>query len=524
MSSHLVLRIIAPTIAVSVLLLLLSGAAAWYLHRLDSKASARLTLDMAKVEAIDELGTVSRELRSHISHFLLTGEAADLEAIADLHRDATQRLGVAESLADTPREADTSREHELIAQIRQGYDRCFADLHGVTDPAAPADRRRQAGLDLLRDVTSAQILRPIDKLRELNGASMAKTSRENELIADRMGLTLLLLGTCGAAAGLLLGFGIARSIHRSIIQLQVPIHDAAGRLSEVVGPIVVSPAQGIQGLDATLQNVSQRVGEVVKRLEESQRAAWRSEQLAALGRLAAGLAHEIRNPLASMRVLIQAAAEQGASGVLEGQDLEVLAEEILRLDRSFQAFIDYAQFPRPNKHPLQLRKVLEQTIRLVSSRAATQGIRIECELPQEPVPIEADADQMRQVFLNLLLNGMDAAPSDGVIHVRMHAEAAPGRKDVGSRQLVIQVSDSGAGLDPQVKDRIFEPFVTTKQAGTGLGLSICRRIVEEHGGQIDAQNQPEGGAVFTVRLPIRTASGGQPSEGGLIYPTDRRGN
>jgi CHASE3 domain sensor protein len=111
MSSHLVLRIIAPTIAVSVLLLLLSGAAAWYLHRLDSKASARLTLDMAKVEAIDELGTVSRELRSHISHFLLTGEAADLEAIADLHRDATQRLGVAESLADTPREADTSREH-----------------------------------------------------------------------------------------------------------------------------------------------------------------------------------------------------------------------------------------------------------------------------------------------------------------------------------------------------------------------------------------------------------------------------
>jgi signal transduction histidine kinase len=504
MTSRLVLRLIAPTIAVSVLLLVLGGTAAWYMHRLQTDASRLLDVNVTKVRAAGELAIVSHELRNDLSQFLITGDRSYLGAASELQDVADRWIRQAEQLADS------AEERDLVAKIRHGYDRYFQEFQDVAK-APPGEHQRQAVIDLFHRVITNQILRPIYDYRKLNQTTMDEISQRNGMIARTLGLGLLLLGTCGAVAGLLLGFGIARGVERSIVQLQVPIHDAAGKLNEVVGPIVVSSADDIQERDVALKSMSERVGEVVKSLQESQRAALRAEQLAAVGQLAAGLAHELRNPLTSIRVLIQSAKEEGTSVVLGGRDLQVIDEEIMRLDRSIQAFLDYARPATPEKHHLDLAQILEQTIRLVSGRAANQGVAIECETPDEPIRVDADAGQMRQVFLNLLLNALEAAPADGRVHVRMRPEEASGaagatpRPGAVGRWLVIDVADSGTGLASDVKQRLFEPFVSTKDTGTGLGLPICKRVVEEHGGTILADNRPQGGAVFTVRLPIETA-------------------
>ena len=215
--------------------------------------------------------------------------------------------------------------------------------------------------------------------------------------------------------------------------------------------------------------------------------------MAALGQLAAGLAHELRNPLTAMKTIIDAWRRGGPSDSMDHRDLAVLKEEITRLDTSLQSFLDYARPPRIAKCPVDLVTIVEKTGQLLAGRAEQQSIHISIEQPNGPVVIPADPEQIYQVLLNLMLNALDAIGHDGELSVRVD----PGTDG----EAVITVADSGGGISRAVRERLFEPFVSTKESGTGLGLTICRRIVEDHGGRIEASDGPSGGAIFTVRLP-----------------------
>jgi signal transduction histidine kinase len=150
-----------------------------------------------------------------------------------------------------------------------------------------------------------------------------------------------------------------------------------------------------------------------------------------------------------------------------------------------------------------------QLVNLLAARAAQQGVRLECRLSEQQVLIQADVGQVRQVVLNLLLNALDATAHGGTVLVEMAVSGRPCEKDgEGDRWLTLRVSDTGGGLPAELGQRIFEPFVSTKETGLGLGLPICKRIVEAHEGEIHAANRPGGGAVFTIQLPLsRTGNG-----------------
>ena len=321
-----------------------------------------------------------------------------------------------------------------------------------------------------------------------------------------------------AVAGLIVGYGIARSIERSIVELSVPIRDAGGRLNEVVGPIAISSDATFQDLETALQDLADRVGTVVQHLQDSQRTTLRAEQLATLGQLAAGLAHELRNPLTSIKLLLQPDPEDQQPLTLDGRDLTVLRREVNRLEQTLQTFLDYARPPRLEKRPVVVRTLLQQTVEFVSPRARQLGIEISCECPDQIWEVEADAGQLRQVFLNLLLNALDASPSRTRITVRMPNPTA--------QWLAIDIADQGPGLPAEFGERIFEPFVTTKEGGTGLGLPICRRIMVEHGGDITGENREVGGAVFTVRLPLTEVAlrDGVPAQKPLVFSGRKSGD
>ena len=219
--------------------------------------------------------------------------------------------------------------------------------------------------------------------------------------------------------------------------------------------------------------------------------------MSALGQLAAGLAHELRNPLTSMKLLVQAAVEAGPDATLRGRDLAIVADETARLDRSLQTFLDYARPPKLVKEKADIRQVILQTLELVATRTNCQGVSIETELPPRPLIVEADHDQLRQVFLNLALNALDALPHGGTIRVTVVGAGT----DSSDGLITVTFADSGPGITTEPVDQIFEPYVSTKETGLGLGLAICRRIVDAHGGQITGGNGPTGGAVFTVGLP-----------------------
>jgi signal transduction histidine kinase len=205
---------------------------------------------------------------------------------------------------------------------------------------------------------------------------------------------------------------------------------------------------------------------------------------------------------------------------LTARDLVVLETETARLERSIQTFLDFARPPTPEKRSGDVCRVLEQTLELVRARADQQQVQIHCDLAG-PLVIDADHEQLRQLFLNLLCNALDTLRQGGNIRITAACAAGVSPAQLAARVrsagilpapatagatpapqwITITIADNGPGVPTALGDRIFEPYVSTKDTGIGLGLAICRRIVEAHGGQITASNPADGGALFTVRLP-----------------------
>lgn len=329
-----------------------------------------------------------------------------------------------------------------------------------------------------------------------------------------IGQTLPWLSVCGGVAGLVAGIVIARHIKQSFVQLDVSVRGAADRLRDVVGPVTISQRGGLKELESGLRQVESQITTVVERLQQRELEVLRSDQLAAVGQLAAGVAHELRNPLMPMKMLVQAAVERNDGIGLCGRPLLIVEEEIRRMERAIQEFLDFARPPTLEVEPFELQTVVEQTIELVSGRAERQEVDIATDLPLKAVVIKADATQIRQVLLNLLLNAIDALQDGGRIDIQIANMSPPvdhPRTRSSANWIGIVVRDNGPGLAPEIEPRLFEPFVSSKETGTGLGLSICQRIIEAHNGIIEACNQPGGGAEFSIYLPVeKSTAGGNP--------------
>jgi two-component system sensor histidine kinase HydH len=485
-------RMTWPILLLSILTLAGGIFAAWNVYRSGKDASNVMARNLASMRAAEELVIAFQDVRAKLHLFLLTEDRRHLEAVPGLRRGTDPWLDVME------RTAVTDKEQELIGLVRKGYERFFMDFDALLrDPHGHglASRVRE----LADGTLTREILQPAQDYLDINEIELAASNAGNERVADRTALGLLLLGVCGPVSGLLAGYGISRAISRSLVRLSVPIRDAAGKLNEIVGPITLSARWSLDDLEGVLRTIVERIGAVIDRLQQSEREARRAEHLAAVGQMAAGIAHELRNPLMPIKILVQSAAERRPSPGLDGRDLTVLEQEISRLERSIQTFLDFARPPRLEKSTFEVREVIEQIVKLLEARAERQGVQIDCRSPGEPLRIQADIGQFRQVVLNLLLNALDAIHHGGTIRLELRKE----EQDRSRSFLVLRVADSGGGLPAELGQQIFEPFVSTKETGLGLGLSICKRIVEDHEGEIEAANRPEGGAVFTVRLPVQ---------------------
>lgn len=233
-----------------------------------------------------------------------------------------------------------------------------------------------------------------------------------------------------------------------------------------------------------MQDVSE-----VKLLEEELK---RNERLAALGEMAAGVAHELRNPLSSIKGLAVLLKSRFSEGAPDRETADILVREVERLNRSISELLDYARPDRLVKDSLSMHDVLEKAITLIRVDAEAAGIEIATDFRADCDLVFADRDKLSQVFLNLFLNAIQAMHGGGVLKVSTA---------VGQGTLTCRVEDSGCGIEANLLPRVFDPYVTTKSGGTGLGLAMSVKIVEEHGGRIDISSSPGRGTQVTVTLP-----------------------
>lgn len=233
----------------------------------------------------------------------------------------------------------------------------------------------------------------------------------------------------------------------------------------------------------------------VKELENKVR---RADKLGALGTMAAGMAHEIKNPLSSMKVLSQLLPIKYQDEEFRNKFIEIMPREISRIDRIVESLLGFARATSPKFSRLDLKMVLEEDLKYYEDQAKKSGVEIVREFQNVP-EIEADPDQLPQVFSNLILNAIQAMPEGGRLVVALRE----GKKIENVLQSVqIEVSDTGHGITPANLARLFDPFFTTKYAGTGLGLTIAHSIVDGHRGSIDVKSEIGKGTAFIVTLPL----------------------
>jgi two-component system sensor histidine kinase HydH len=243
-------------------------------------------------------------------------------------------------------------------------------------------------------------------------------------------------------------------------------------------------------IGVTLQN-----SQVYERMKERDR-------LAALGQMAAGLAHEIRNPLGSIKgaaQLLQPAA--AATGDVSKEFLDIIVEEVNRLNKIVSQFLDYARPYRGEQRPLEVNEVVRKTLQLLVKEG--NNVEIVPNFTDGLPPVRADAEQLVQVFLNLSLNALQAMPQGGRLLLSTSLRRAT-RRGAAAAFLEVRFRDTGVGIPPGDLRSLFIPFFTTKEKGTGLGLPISQRIIENHGGTIEVRSQPNEGATFTVLLPVES--------------------
>jgi two-component system sensor histidine kinase PilS (NtrC family) len=231
----------------------------------------------------------------------------------------------------------------------------------------------------------------------------------------------------------------------------------------------------------------------IKEMEESMR---RSEKLATIGQLAAGIAHEVRNPLASISGAIQLLKEEKGAEASSQRLMEIVLAESGRLNRLITDFLLYAQPPKLNKKKVDIGALVDNTLEVFSrSPQWTKGITLS-KIMEPNITIAADPQQIEQVLWNLFINAVDAMEGKGILEVRVH-------KDGKGGMVTLAISDTGKGITAKDINKIFDPFFTTKEGGSGLGLSIVHKIVESHGGDIATESRPHHGTTFTLTLPVQ---------------------
>jgi two-component system NtrC family sensor kinase len=241
------------------------------------------------------------------------------------------------------------------------------------------------------------------------------------------------------------------------------------------------------------------VSERTRDLEEAQQQLIRSEKLASLGKLAAGIAHEINNPLTGVLTFSQLLMEQFPPESQEHQDLKVIVQETIRCRSIVRGLLEFSRQRALDKSCFDINALLDDVVRMVSNQESFQNIRTEKTYDAATPQLMSDKDQLKQVMLNIVVNASDAMPHGGSL--KIHTHWIPDRSEVR-----IHFEDTGMGIEPEHLNRLFDPFFTTKEMGTGLGLAISYGIVKAHRGNIEIKSKVGEGSEVIVTLPVEVAT------------------
>ncbi len=329
-----------------------------------------------------------------------------------------------------------------------------------------------------------------------------KWEKEERLQIDRLFQRAMILFIISVVVFLALGIVVAFYLSRMLVQPLFQMQQAMDKIAHGDFTPIPEPESSSEEFFALFRAFNRMIHE----LEEHQDQLVQSRKIAAVGTLTSGIAHELNNPINNIVLTAESLKEdfrdlsqEEAMGLI--QDIMTQSE---RASEIVKGLLDFSRAERPEFEALSIGTVVQDTLKLVRNQLTLSGINVEQDIPGTLPPIRGEKKSLQQVFLNLFINAIQAMLDGGTLQISAHPSP-------DGQWMVIDVTDTGVGIDPEHLSQIFDPFYTTEQVGrgTGLGLSVTYGIVEKHGGHIEVKSRIGAGATFTVTLPLQRAESGQ---------------
>lgn len=400
--------------------------------------------------------------------------------------------------------ASSPEEMQLIQQISALFSNYEQRIHHASSLTQGRNYRQadalliHAGKDLLETLHSkSRELIQLNRQTEISYETDIRAT--NDLILNIM----LILGLGGILSGLVLGWIISRMVFRPINQLILQVRGAPG--GTVLEKLEIAGYGDLEELGDRIRSLIAQIDQAQKDLEKNKMLLQYSNKYAVLGKVAPTVAHEIRNPLAAIKMLVYSMKDTHGFPEILQQDLEIITSEINRMEDFIKNFLKFARPPDPVFKDIRPVEVLREAINLLRPKFKSNNISLKEEFTESTLCVWADAGHLKQLFMNLLINAVEAMPQGGCLRLSADTwhEPQPGSAAHLQSYLRITIDDQGHGIPEPVILNLFEPFMKGHEHGVGLGLSISQNIASMHQGWIEAFNkQDTSGAVFRVYLPM----------------------
>ncbi|MCF8061311.1 MAG: MCP four helix bundle domain-containing protein [Deltaproteobacteria bacterium] len=457
----------------------------WYTYRLEGLLTQVIDRHVAAYQAAEALETALVNQKGFVSYYFLDGDPDWLRQLGKYRQVFEERLEESRTLINS------QRQKEIIDRIESRY----RDYTAAKDRVIALYKagNREQGSRLHREVRESffEILDLCRRYKSLNTQRIAEARSHSYSEASRLRMIAVTGMFTAFFLGLLLAFVLAH-------QILGPVRRLAAEAGREGGDPLPSRDE-VQNLSRSVRGLIEEYDHTHSELEKSRETLLQAEKMVLVGKLAAGVAHSIRNPLTSVSMRL---FSLGRTLQLEGpqkEDFDVIAEETRHIDTIVQNFLEFSRRPKLRPQLVNPSDLVDMTLQLLHHRLKSYEVDIRVERDVTPLPlIHADPEQLKEVLVNLIVNACEAMGRGGAIVIR---EDAPEQPKAG-RIVRIRVVDNGPGIPEALQDRILQPFFTTKDEGTGLGLSIATRILEEHGGFLGVESKEGEGTTFTVILPL----------------------
>jgi signal transduction histidine kinase len=455
----------------------------WYTQRMQGMLAGIVDRNLAAFETAASLETALVNQKGFVTYYFLDGDANWLRQLGEYRQLFREHLEKARKLAQNQVQAMAAgRIADEYATYIDRKDRVIS-LYKAG--------RREEGAELHKSVRQRffNIIALCEKFKLDHLKQIRQTQADNRDTVVR--LRIATITTILLQMILVIGLGFT-FIH----QILSPVHrmlQTAAKAGRAERSANVVTALG-QSINLLIQDVDQAQYE----LEKSRENLLQAEKMALVGRLAAGMAHSIRNPFTSVKMRLFSLGRTLDLNATQEEDFSVISQEIRHIDTIVQNFLEFSRPPKLMMQPISPSAIVDNALQLLSHRLKSYGVEVRVARPAPLPEVIGDPEQLKEVLVNLIINACEEMKEGGTIMIEERLFGQPPHQFA-----VLSVSDSGPGVPEELKEKVFQPFFTTKDEGTGLGLSIASRIVNEHGGRLSLETGRTGGATFVITLPVK---------------------